>query len=208
MDGWWNQCSGKLPVLSCMFQTASFAWLKTTRSCCNGSRKKKWQTRPEEVLWKQGCCILMVKIALRLGFGCLQITKNALGQVLNVPRDFHLLFVRVDFIIVDFIIIDFIIIGFIIMSAASWFNGFNKQCQCVFGFLCNLVEVIQDPWLRPTWRHEKAANHAKYISRNMLKHPTVYPTLSPNLKSHWFTVYRLIADPPENSHKHRWIPIL
>lgn len=126
---------------SCLCHHAS-ACLKTKDTAVSFS-----PTCPEEVLWKLDSCILMVEIACRCGFGCLQITKNALGQVLNVPRDFHLLLVRVDSII---------------LAAASQFNGF-KQFQCVLGFGVNLVEVIQDPWLRPTRPQKKAAHLPKYL---------------------------------------------
>ena len=152
---------------SCLCYHAS-ACPKTKDTAVSFWKMQKSPTCPEEVLWKLGWCILMVEIACRCGFVCLQITKNALGQVLNVPRDFHLLLVRVDSII---------------LSLASHFNSF-KQFQCVSGFVVNLVEVMQDPWLRPTRPQKKAANHAKYISRNMPRHPPVCPTLSPKLKSH------------------------
>ena len=110
-------------------------------------KMQKSPSCPEEVLWKLACCTLMVGIACRCGFGCLQITKNAIGPFLNDPRDFHLLLVRVDSII---------------LPPASLFNVF-KQFQCVSGFDVNLVEVIQDPWLRPTRPQKKVANYTKYL---------------------------------------------
>lgn len=151
---------------SCLCHHAS-ACPKTKDTAVSFWKMQKSPTCPEEVLWKLACCILMVGIACRCGFGCLQITKNALGQVLNDPRNFHLLLVRVDSII---------------LPPASPFNVF-KQFQCISGFGVNLVEVIQDPWLRPT-RPQKRLQILRNICiyRNIMRHPTACPTLNPNPK--------------------------